>query len=120
MARTLDEMIAALPAAERAKVEARTAELIAEERTLQDLRRAMKKTQSAVAKKLKIKQENVSRLEGRADLLISTLEQYVSALGGKLHLVAEFPGRPPMRIQRIRSLTARRSEKRAARRKRAA
>jgi hypothetical protein len=120
MARTLDEMIAALPAEGRAMVEARTAELVAEEKTLQDLRRAMKKTQSAVAKKLKIKQENVSRLEGRADLLISTLEQYVSALGGKLHFVAEFPDRPPVRIRRIGNLADQQGVKKSASRRRAA
>lgn len=120
MGRTLDEMIATLPERRRAQVEARAAELIAEERTLQDLRRAMKKTQSAVAKKLKIKQENVSRLEGRADLLISTLEQYVSALGGKLHFVAEFPDRPPVRIRQIGSLREKPSPKKAPHRKRAA
>jgi hypothetical protein len=114
MARTLEETTAALPARRRAKVEARTAELIAEERTLQDLRRAMKKTQAAVAKKLKIKQENVSRLEGRADLLISTLEQYVSALGGKLHFVAEFPNRPPVRIRHISSLLDKKLPKRTS------
>lgn len=105
MSKTLKEMIAELPADERAKVEARTAELLAEEQTLQDLRKAMKKTQSAVARRLKIKQENVSRLESRTDLLISTLEQYVSALGGKLHFVAEFPDRPPVRIRRIGTIS---------------
>lgn len=120
MARTLEEMMAALPERRRVKVEARAAELIAEEQTLQDLRRAMKKTQSAVAKKLKIKQENVSRLEGRADLLISTLEQYVSALGGKLHFVAEFPDRPPVRIRQIGSLREKSPPKRPLPRKRAA
>jgi hypothetical protein len=120
MARTLEEIMAALPERRRAKVEARAAELIAEEQTLQDLRRAMKKTQSAVAKKLKIKQENVSRLEGRADLLISTLEQYVSALGGKLHFVAEFPDRPPVRIRRIGSLADQHRAKKSSHRRRAA
>jgi len=117
MPKTLKEMIAALPADERAKVVARAAELIAEERTLQDLRKAMKKTQSAVARRLKIKQENVSRLESRSDLLISTLEQYVSALGGELHFVAEFPNRPPVRIKRIVTLAhkARRAKRRRRR-----
>ena len=44
-----------------------------------------------VAEKLRINQENVSRLEQRTDLLISTLSSYVEAMGGKLSLAAEFP-----------------------------
>lgn len=120
MVKTLDEIIAALPPERRAKIEARTAELLAEEQTLQDLRKAMKKTQSAVARRLKIKQENVSRLESRTDLLISTLEQYVAALGGKLHFVAEFPNRAPVRIHGIGSLASKPRVKKTLQRKRAA
>ncbi len=101
MGRSLKDVIDALPAGRREGVNARAAELIAEEKTLQDLRHAMKKTQTAVARKLRIKQENVSRIESRADLLISTLEQYVGALGGKLRFVAEFPDRPPVRIRGV-------------------
>ena len=119
MARTLKEVTDALPAERRARVDARAAQLIAEEKTLQDLRRAMKKTQTAVARRLNINQENVSRIESRADLLISTLEQYVAALGGKLRFVAEFPDRPPVLIRRIGALADRkRSTKARARRKR--
>jgi hypothetical protein len=120
MGRSLKEVIAALPAERRERVEARAASLIAEEKTLQDLRQAMKKTQSAVARKLRIRQENVSRIETRADLLISTLEQYVGALGGKLRFVAEFPDRPPVRLRGIGTLArdepARKTAKAAARR----
>jgi len=43
-------------------------------------------------------QENVSRLERRADLLLSTLSSYVAAMGGRLRLVAEFPNRRPVAI----------------------
>jgi hypothetical protein len=39
MPRTLNEIIAALPESERAKIKARAQELIAEEMSLQDLRR---------------------------------------------------------------------------------
>ena len=45
-----------------------------------------------------VEQENVSRLERRADLLLSTLSSYVEAMGGKLRLVAEFPSRRPVAI----------------------
>jgi transcriptional regulator with XRE-family HTH domain len=94
----LEEMMNRLPANRRRKVEARAAELIAEEMSLRDLRKAMGKTQVALAKKLGMKQENVSRIEQRADLLLSTLDGYLKSLGGKLRLVAEFAGREPVTL----------------------
>ena len=83
---------------ERAKVAARTAELIEEELTLRDLRQAQRLTQERMAELMGVEQENVSRLERRADLLLSTLSGYVAAMGGKLRLVAEFPDRHPVTI----------------------
>ena len=101
---TLAERIEKLPKARRKKVEERAKALIAEEMSLQDLRKARKKTQVRVAKELGIKQENVSRIEKRSDLLISTLSGYVEAMGGKLSLVAEFPDRPPITLTGIAAL----------------
>lgn len=101
MARNVDDIIAGLSPERRAKIEARAAELVAEELSLQALRKAMSRTQTQMARKLKMRQDSVSRLEKRADLLISTLRGYVNALGGELHLVAEFPGRPPVRLRKI-------------------
>jgi DNA-binding XRE family transcriptional regulator len=101
MGRTLDEWIASLPADERRRIEARAAELTAEEMSLRDLRRAMKKTQVALAKRLKVRQHGVSKIEQRTDMLLSTLRGYVRALGGELHLVAEFKDRPAVRLTEI-------------------
>lgn len=101
---TLSEKIAALPEDERRKVEALAARLIAEEMTLRDLRKARNQTQARVASELGINQENVSRLEQRSDLLLSTLRGYVEAMGGKLSLMAEFPDRPPVAIAGIAAL----------------
>jgi hypothetical protein len=107
MGRTLDQVLAKLPAARRAKVEARVAEIIAEEKSLQDLRKAMNKTQIAMARKLKVGQDSISRLEHRADMLLSTLGEYVEALGGQLHLVVEFPDRPPIRLPELGNIANR-------------
>ena len=49
-----------------------------------------------LAKQLGISQDGVSRLEKRSDLLLSTLRNYVEAMGGNLRLVAEFPDQPPV------------------------
>ena len=98
---TLRERMDELSGARREMIEARAAELVAEEMSLRDLRKALKQTQVRVARELGIKQENVSRIEKRADLLISTLNGYVEAMGGRLRLVAEFPDRPPVLLTGI-------------------
>jgi DNA-binding XRE family transcriptional regulator len=98
MSVTVEEFMKDFTADERAQVEARLAELVEEELTLRDLRQAHRLTQERMAELLGVEQENVSRLERRADLLLSTLSSYVAAMGGKLRLVAEFPDRQPVSI----------------------
>ena len=96
MSVNVNDKIKKLAPAQRKKVEARAAQLIAEEMTLQELRKARKLTQVRMAKSLGITQDSVSRLEKRSDLLLSTLRKAVEALGGNLSLVAEFPDREPV------------------------
>jgi transcriptional regulator with XRE-family HTH domain len=90
-----------LSLARRKRVEARAAQLIAEEMTLQELRRARKLTQVRMAKELGISQDGISKLEKRSDLLLSTLRKTVEAMGGSLSLVAEFPDRNPVVLSGI-------------------
>src|SRR5271155_3314425 len=92
----VNEIIRKLSLAERKKVEERAAEIIAEEMSLRDLRRARKLTQARVAKTLGITQDSVSRLEKRSDLLLSTLRKTVRAMGGEVRIVAQFPDRSPV------------------------
>jgi DNA-binding XRE family transcriptional regulator len=94
----LADMIARLPQGERMQIAARTEALIAEEMALRDLRKAMRMTQARLARKLRVGQDSVSRIEQRTDMLLSTLKGYVAAMGGELELVARFPDRPPVRI----------------------
>jgi DNA-binding XRE family transcriptional regulator len=96
MPTNVNEIIRKLSPVQRKRVEARAAQLIAEEMTLRELRRARKLTQVRVAKTLGITQDSVSRLEKRSDLLLSTLRKTVEAMGGNLSLVAEFPDRAPV------------------------
>src|SRR5882724_6253594 len=101
MPRNVDDIIKELSPDRRKKVETRAAQLIAEEMTLQELRRARKLTQVRMAKTLGIGQDGVSKLEKRADLMISTLRKTVEAMGGSLSLVAEFPDRQPVVLSGI-------------------
>lgn len=98
MLKTLDEKLNELSPERKKKVEARAAELIAEEMTLRDVRKALKLTQARVGELLEISQDNVSRIEKRSDMMISTLRSYIQAMGGELHITAKFPHKRPIEI----------------------
>ncbi len=100
----LDQLLRDLPPARRKKVQARTAELTAEELTLQQLRKAHQKTQAHMAETLGMTQDQVSRLEHRSDVLLSTLRRYVKGMGGDLSLIAEFPNHRPVKIAGLADL----------------
>ncbi|MDE2966186.1 MAG: XRE family transcriptional regulator [Chloroflexota bacterium] len=93
---TLEDILNELPSERRKRIERDADSLIAEEMSLRELREALHETQVSLAEQLGINQENVSRLERRSDLLLSTLNKYVGATGGKLSLVVEYPDRPPV------------------------
>jgi DNA-binding XRE family transcriptional regulator len=99
MATTLREKMAQLPPERRARIEAEADRLHAEYLTLKDLRKAKALTQEQVAAALGIRQATVAQLEKRSDLLLSTLRSYVEAMGGRLRLMVEFPGRPPVALE---------------------
>jgi len=96
MPRNVDDIIRSLPSRRRSKIEKRAVALIADEMTLQELRRARAMTQVRMAKKLGVAQKQVSAIEKRTDLHISTLRRSIEAMGGKLSLIAEFPDREPI------------------------
>ena len=101
---TYREKFAKLPPERQKRIKARAKEILAEEMSLRALRQARQMTQVNLAEQLDIKQENVSRIEKRTDLLLSTLTKYVEGMGGKLRLVAEFPDSPPITLAGIQDL----------------
>jgi Helix-turn-helix. len=101
MSKTLDEVINELSPERRAKVEKRGQELIREELTLQSLRKQLQITQEDLARRLDVRQGNISKVESRGDMLISTLRSYLEAMGGRLELVVHLPGRAPVSIDGI-------------------
>jgi DNA-binding XRE family transcriptional regulator len=82
----------------RKKIDARARVLIAEEKSLRELREAQRLTQASMAKALGIGQDGVSRIEKRSDLLLTTLRGYIEAMGGHLHLIVEFPNSEPVAL----------------------
>jgi DNA-binding XRE family transcriptional regulator len=95
----VSDIIASLPPERQQAIAKRAAELKAEVRSLMDLRKARALTQAELARKLRVSQESVFRLEKRSDMLISTLTKHVEKLGGELVLVARFPGAAPVRVR---------------------
>lgn len=90
MTRKFSELRAALSPEAQARAAAR-AEAMLVEMQLQELRKARQVTQVEVAKAMCVEQAAVSKLERREDMYVSTLREYVRALGGELKLVASFP-----------------------------
>jgi ribosome-binding protein aMBF1 (putative translation factor) len=90
MTKAFDTLRKQLPKARQAKIAARTEELLAA-LPLQEIRQARKLSQEEIAKRLKINQAAVSKVEHRTDLYISTLRKHIEAMGGKLVIQAEFP-----------------------------
>lgn len=87
-----------LPEERRTRIEARAADRIEAYRSLQALRSAAGLTQAKVSEALSMSQGNVSRLEKNSDMLLSTLQKYVEAIGGKLNLTVELPNKPPIAL----------------------
>lgn len=104
MTKNLAQIMAEFPPKRQKKIEARASELIAQEMTLRDIRKAYQLTQEHMAEILGVGQDSVSRLEKRTDLLLSTLRSYINAMGGNLKLIAEFPDRPPVLLTGLADL----------------
>lgn len=73
-----------------ARAEKRAQKMLAE-MPLNELRAARLLTQESIAKSLGINQAAVSKMERRADMYISTLRDFIAAMGGELEITARFP-----------------------------
>jgi len=82
----------------KARYDAVLAEIGTRQGTLRRLREARALTQSTVAELLDMDQSEVSRLEHRSDMLLSTLKRFVQATGGELHLVVQYPDGGPVEL----------------------
>jgi predicted transcriptional regulator len=93
MGRTVKQIKAAMTPENRAEVDARTAELIAEVEGLKAFRVLAERSQEQIAESLGIKQPSVHKIEKQTDLYLSTLRRFVEAAGGSLELRVELPGK---------------------------
>lgn len=100
MARSLNELRKKIKPEVQAAAREKAVAVITE-MTLAELRKARGLNQTAVAEAMKIAQANISQLENRPDSLISTLSQFIEALGGKLEIHARFPDGQDVEIRQF-------------------
>lgn len=90
MARKFAELEAKMSAAARARSDTLYRQHLAE-MPLHELRQAKALSQVKLAQSLHINQAAISKMEHRTDMYISTLREYIRAMGGDLEIVASFP-----------------------------
>lgn len=120
MAVPLSKMIQQFSVDDQADVRRQAQELVAEHRSLTQIRKALKLTQTDLADALGTSQANVAQIEQKSDLMVSTLERVVRAMGGELQLVVTIPrqGRVVLELGKTKGRTIVRP-KPAGRRRRA-
>ena len=100
MARSYKELQAKMEPASRAENAARVREEL-QRMAIDELRNAKRLTQADMAEMLDVPQSSISRIEQRADMYLSTLRNYVHAVGGVLQIQAIFPDGGAVSISRL-------------------
>lgn len=90
--RNFRELLEAMPPGRQRRVEKRVRQALAS-MPLDELRKARAMTQLQLGQMLGVHQSEVSKIERRSDICVSTLVEYVEALGGHLEIRAVFPDR---------------------------
>ena len=102
MARKFSDLTKGFTPERRARIEAKKA-FLREEMDLGELRQALALTQSSLAEALGVKQGEISKIENRTDVFVSTLRRFIQAMGGDLEIRAVFQDRT-VRIRNFSSL----------------
>lgn len=104
MARTFEQVMAALPVAEQQAVNDRAGEIILEIEGLRALRQLAEQSQEQLASALNVKQPSIHKMEKQTDLYLSTLRRFVEAAGGTLELRVTLPGKGTIKLNGIGAL----------------
>ena len=102
--RKFRELIEAMPMERQERIEKRFQDSLAA-MPLDQLRKAQEMTQLQVAEILGVNQGEISKIEHRSDICISTLADYIEAMGGRLEIRAVFKDRE-VRITQFEKLAS--------------
>ncbi len=90
MAKSFKDLVNQLPVERLENIENRAQGMLLE-MALQEIRQNRHLTQQQMASDLKLNQAALSKMENQSDIHVSTLRKIVTAMGGHLKLVAQFP-----------------------------
>lgn len=91
MATSVKQVLNKLPRKRQGKIRKQADRYLEQYESLQDLRKQLGLTQSEIAQRQGIKQVNISNLERRSDMLLSTLRTYVEAMDCELEILITTP-----------------------------
>jgi transcriptional regulator with XRE-family HTH domain len=97
-------LIEAMPVDRQRRIEKRLQDSLAA-MPLDQLRKAQEMTQRELAEILSVNQGEISKIEHRSDICISTLADYIEAMGGRLEIRAVFKDRE-VRITQFEKLAS--------------
>lgn len=97
----IGKVIQSLPKKRQKKIAAQSLEYIQEYSSLQELRKQLNITQNTLAEKQGVRQVNISNLEKRTDMHLSTLRKYVEALGCELEINIRLPNNSLVCVKNI-------------------
>lgn len=109
MPKPLDELKAQLDPKVIRAADTKSAAILAQ-LSLAEVRKLRGTSQVTLAQTMAIAQPGISQIEKRPDALVSTLQSYIEALGGKLELRAVFPEGEQIEITQFRSTETNPSE----------
>lgn len=85
-----DDYIASLPIELQQQIAERATKL-KQAYQLSQLRQQADISQKELAQKMGVSQANISKVENGNDIQLSTLQRYITALGGKINITAQMP-----------------------------
>jgi predicted transcriptional regulator len=99
MGTSVEDIISSLPPERQKRIQEKADQYMLEYKTLKELRNALGFTQAEVADNQGIKQVNISNLEQRSDMLLSTLRSYVESMGCELEVTIKKPDNTHVKIE---------------------
>jgi transcriptional regulator with XRE-family HTH domain len=103
MGKSIEEIIKTFPTKRQKHIRVQADKYIQEYKTLQEVRKLMGITQNDLAKRQGVNQVNISNLENRSDMLVSTLKGYVEAMGCELEIHVKTPDKSHILIDPLPS-----------------